>query len=455
MIVTVVLTSTAAVGFFVSTLVLLGERNEAERRLKENEESIRTIANDSERTDESVRLMIQDAQKSGGKSLVGYLKSSVSDLAGKVGGSSGDTITSLTARVQSKLDATKASSLMALLDEQAGQIGQLKTQVQDATDAQGRAAQDLKGALDQVASMRKAQQDGAQAQAATIGEWQAKIDEATKKMDDRVKDLAGQIESVRRDAASERTALNDRIAKLGDEKLVLENKVKQLTSERGGDLLKPESEEALVDGQVVGVDLNTGNVSINRGRRDKLSIGMTFQVYTEPTQVRISERTGEYVPGKAVIEIIRLEDKTATARVISSMRGSTVNQGDILVNPLYDPSKSYTFVVFGNFDPEGMGVARPEGAGAIRAMIEQYGGKLSETISGNIDFVVLGERPVLPPQPPSTAPIEVLRAYGDAQKVVKQYDDLFATAAATSTPVLNQNRLFTLMGVGAGRLSGR
>ncbi len=68
---------------------------------------------------------------------------------------------------------------------------------------------------------------------------------------------------------------------------------------------------------------------------------------------------------------------------------------------------------------------------------------------------MLGDRPVLPPAPPSGAAIEQVLAYREQQGVVKMYDDLYAQAAATSTPVLSENRLYTLLGATPGGLSAR
>lgn len=452
MITTVVLTSVAAVGFFVSTLLLLGQKNDAERRASEADQRAAEIVNAGERNSDVVRQMVNDAKKDGNRSLVGYLNASMGALAEKVGGAPGDTLRTLASKVEAKLGRMPGTkSLLGALDERDRQIALLEKRVTDANAQASRASEDLQGALAQVKTLRDEFASADKVRADQVGTYTGKIDDATKKMAQRVTELTAEIEQIRKDAGAERTSLNDRIAKLSDEKLVLENKVKALTSERGGDLFKPDSEEALVDASIVRVDPDNGQVTLNRGRQDKLSVGMTFQVYGEASQIRIDPRTEEYVTGKAVVEIIRLDDKTATARVVRAVRGNPIAPGDVLMNPLYDPRKVYSFVIFGDFDPSGYGVPTPEGAAGIRNLIEQFGGKVTDTLGGGVDFLVLGERPTLPPQPPSTAPIEVLLAFREQQNLVKKYDDLFATAAATSTPVLSENRLYTLLGTHTGQ----
>ena len=67
-------------------------------------------------------------------------------------------------------------------------------------------------------------------------------------------------------------------------------------------------------------------------------------------------------------------------------------------------------------------------------------------ISGDTDFVVLGEKPILPPAPGPGAPVSVIQEYVRLQQEIARYDDLLFSAQDTSMPVLNQNRLRTLIG---------
>ena len=48
--------------------------------------------------------------------------------------------------------------------------------------------------------------------------------------------------------------------------------------------------------------------------------------------------------------------------------------------------------------------------------------------------------------PGPDAPWEVLQEYVRLQRIVKRYDELFDRAIASSIPVLNENRLYTLLG---------
>jgi hypothetical protein len=173
---------------------------------------------------------------------------------------------------------------------------------------------------------------------------------------------------------------------------------------------------------------------------------MTFAVYTEPTDIRPDADTGNYPEGKASLEVIRIDENTATARILRERRGNPVVRGDVVANAVYDPRKTYKFLVYGNFDADGDGRATFEEQTQIRARIEAWGGKVQSELTGDTDFLVLGERPVLPPEPAGNAPIEAINFYISLRRQAQRYDELFEKAQATSIPVLNQNRLYTLTG---------
>ena len=82
------------------------------------------------------------------------------------------------------------------------------------------------------------------------------------------------------------------------------------------------------------------------------------------------------------------------------------------------------------------------------ALIRDWGGQVSDELTGAVDFLVLGSRPVLPPEPAGTAPLEIQREFIRLRQKVERYDDMFDKAVKTSIPILNLNRLETLI---AGR----
>jgi hypothetical protein len=123
-----------------------------------------------------------------------------------------------------------------------------------------------------------------------------------------------------------------------------------------------------------------------------------------------------------------------------------VVRGVVIANAIYDPNKVYTFLVFGNFDPNGVGMATPAGTEDLKALIVSWGGKVTDELAGSVDFLVLGQRPQLPPKPGPDSPEAVVKEYFRLSALNEQYKILQDQAVATSVPILNENRLYTLIG---------
>ncbi|MEM9082986.1 MAG: hypothetical protein AAGB34_05255, partial [Planctomycetota bacterium] len=109
--------------------------------------------------------------------------------------------------------------------------------------------------------------------------------------------------------------------------------------------------------------------------------------------------------------------------------------------------KVYRFVVFGTFDTNSDQLWTPAEAREIAAIITEWGGEVVDDLSGDTDFVVLGRKPSVRPQPDASAPIELLQAYLEERAQAQKYDELLQQATARSLPVLNENRLYSLTGL--------
>jgi hypothetical protein len=181
-------------------------------------------------------------------------------------------------------------------------------------------------------------------------------------------------------------------------------------------------------------------------------LGMTFSVYSDKSQIR-PDADGNYPRGKATLEVINVGESSSTCRITSEARGNPVVKGDVIANPIYDPNKTYKFVVFGNFDANRDGAATALERQDINAMIESWGGKVADDLTGDVDFLVLGERPILPPRPSAESPFEIVQEFIRRQRDVERYDQLSARATATSIPILTENRLYTLVGKTPSRMA--
>ncbi|MEO0512005.1 MAG: hypothetical protein AAF108_03805 [Planctomycetota bacterium] len=258
---------------------------------------------------------------------------------------------------------------------------------------------------------------------------------------------AERLDTFEREATAREENLRARLEELDRANLLLQDQVSRYRQDErdAGETLQPLPEAALVDARVIEVAPADREAWVSLGSSDNVVLGMRFSVYGDPTLIR-PDANGDYPPGKASVEIISIEDETARVRILTEARGNPVVEGDVIANAAYDPSKVYKFMVLGNFISSGNREATPGGAEELRALVSGWGGDVIDELSGDVDFLVLGERPRIPPQPPVDAPINVFDEFRRQERKAERYDLMLEYARATSIPVLNQNRLFTLIG---------
>lgn len=281
--------------------------------------------------------------------------------------------------------------------------------------------------------------------AASRDELAARAQSLQNAMDERV-------ERTRVNASQREAELNRSVATLQEQVTVLQRQVEILREDVEGTRISPRPEESLADGEVIAVAPETGEAVISVGRAQRVVLGLTFAVYDSASSIRVNA-DGEYPRGKAVLEVISVQSDSARCRIIEQSLGNPVISGDVIANAAYDPSKTYRFLVYGNFDSNGDGRATRFETDAIKALIAQWQGVViddaqatDEAALAEVDFLVLGERPPLPPQPAFDAPVALVEEYIRQQRLSLNYDAFFRAARDTKIPVLNENRLRTLIG---------
>jgi hypothetical protein len=223
--------------------------------------------------------------------------------------------------------------------------------------------------------------------------------------------------------------------------------LKDLRQQRDiGELYKTDP-SLLVDGVVIGVE-NDNRVSINRGLQDKIRLGMSFEVYDRANQLQ-EDSEGNMPAGKASIEVVEVGETTSFAKVRRSTPNQPILKNNVLVNAIYDPNYSFSFLVHGVFDADGDG--NPETTNDfIKNRIKRWGGVVVEDngqLPGDLDFLVLGIAPI---EPLSKLPMGASKAmeenYNRKQARYQSYIRLLEKARAADVPVLTANRLQILTG---------
>lgn len=211
--------------------------------------------------------------------------------------------------------------------------------------------------------------------------------------------------------------------------------------------IKPASPAELVDGRVIDV-VGNDQVFINIGRDKRVVRGMTFEIYGNTGAIRPDDFSGEYPRGKASIEVIRVGDVTSTCKVTRSIPGRPVVRDDVLANAIFDPDYEFKFLVHGVFDIDGDGRATDAEAQFLRDLIVNWGGAVvtGDELTGDLDFLVLGEQPPHPGLPPTNMSSDDLRVFTQRRAVHEKYNALWGQALKAQIPVLNWNRLSILIG---------
>jgi hypothetical protein len=449
---TITILGILSLGFFVTTAVFFNKFYERQRTVDSLQSDQTKVVKSDERNREDVLSLIKDAEKER-KSLVGYLIDSQSSIMARVTGSKRDTITELNKKLEG-VNGADTASMLSLIQDRDSQIASLDANLKAADAARQQAQADRQNEVDRVKGIEENHQKTVDALSKEVASYKNEVEQYRSGADGYKARIDATLEKERNEAAESRKRLEAQLAKVSEEKLIVEGQLAALRGQKNVEAFRGRPEASLVDAQVIALNSGERQVIISIGQREKVVLGMTFAVYSDANSIK-PDANGKYPAGKATIEVISISDTSATCRVTSEVKGNPIVKGDVVANAMFDPSKVYKFVAFGNFDSDRDGVATPLERNDVEAMITNWGGKIEPDLSGDADFLVLGQRPVLPPRPGQDAPFEVVQEFIRRQREVERYDALLKQAEATSIPVLNENRLYTLIGKTPARISGR
>jgi NAD-dependent DNA ligase len=191
------------------------------------------------------------------------------------------------------------------------------------------------------------------------------------------------------------------------------------------------------DGKIVRVIDADDVCYINIGSRDGVKAGMPFTVYGDETIPTDGE-------GKARIVVRNTDRFSSECQVISQEEGKPVLRGDVIGNVAFNPLRAPTFVVRGDFDLFGEDKATPQNRRIVKNLIKRFGGKVSDELSVQTDFLVLGEEPARPSKPDEGA-----QDQGEYQRQLKEYlryQNIKDEARRLGVPVLNTSRFLAYTG---------
>jgi hypothetical protein len=428
---------------FIFTTVFFGRYKEKDRQVQQMQGDATDLVRADERNRDDIRTLMQVAKDSR-KSLVGYLAESQGEIMERVTGARRDTVTDLQNKV-SAIPGAENGTLLSALNSAMARISTLESQLAAAETARASAVADLANESARFNTAAETHRQTIERLTSDIKAYQAEH-EAYVAANEKYKQGVDQMLSKAKDEFAEKEKrLADQLTSQTESVLILEQQVRAARGQKSATSFRGDDEAALVDGEVIGAETSDKRIYINRGRAHKIALGMTFSVYSDKNAI-LPDPDGNYPAGKATIEVISVNETNSIARITSQARGNPVVRGDVIANAVYDPNKVYKFLVMGSFDVNRDGIATELERQDIVSLIESWGGEITDDLTGDVDFVVAGDRPVLRPQPGADASLEDTLSFEQSKQKLDRFEALFKQAASTSVPTLSENRLYTLIG---------
>ena len=206
-----------------------------------------------------------------------------------------------------------------------------------------------------------------------------------------------------------------------------------------------------MDGEVLESTGSGTEVFINRGKDNRIVLGMRFEVYDDSgALLRVNRQTGDLPRGKATVQVVKIGATTSTCKIIRSIPGRPVVRNDVIANAIYDPDYKFKFMIHGKFDVNRDGRATDEEADYLRSLVLEWGGQsvTGNSVPGDLDFLVLGVTPPPPPNLPPNPTAVVIDNWERLHRERSLYVDLLTDAQNSRIPVLNANRFLILTGFG-------
>lgn len=435
------------VGLFVTTVAFMAKGSAARRQFEDLQKNNDQYITEGEKASDEVKQMQRVAGSK--QSLTKYLLEQQRTTMRLASGNEKMSIEELQKAID-QLPGGKNSNLLQVLRDRVLDLTTANKRLDDAIQARDQALQDRQAEVARVAALEENYRKTMDAARADVEQYKGGVDANSRDLEAYKRDMEARVDKIRSNAQDELAELNARISDLEKEVLLGRDTVARLQAELKGRSPSVTDEYALVDARIIGINGGDNTVYLDVGTRKKAVLGLTFEVYNDASSLRPNAISGDYPAGKASLEIIKVDRESSIARITRETRGNPIVKGDVVANAVYDPNKVYTMLVYGNFDANRDGVATQQEAEMIRSLINEWGGRVVDDLEGSVDFLILGQKPTIPPAPPQGSPVALIQEYIRVKKIADRYDELLRQAQATSLPVLNENRLYTLIGKSFG-----
>jgi len=432
-----------ALGFSILFYAQIGKEREIAREAEEDLEKYRVEAD--ERKDLVQQLLSERREEGGPVSVVSGLIGKIERLRRLITGSDQASYEAILADIKPLgiMGEGGAGNLMREINRLQAEKESAENLIADLEERRDEALEGEKQANAEKAGLARKFDESVSDLQARLRDVQSEFDRFRQDANATIGSLEERLEEVRGSSREQVVELRDERDQLEQQARALQQRIDELTaSGSGADF---EVTRLQPDGQVVSVLEGEEKVYLNRGRDDQVVLGMTFEIFSSDDIIKLDDF--DELRGKGTIEIISISERSSVARIVRLKRGSTINEGDVAVNLVYDPDTIFKFFVHGDFDLERDGQSSPADLRRVETMVENWGGRLARDLTYDVDFLLLGLEPEMP-EPLSDDVIDpvLIQRHLEAERTFERYQELIAKARELSIPVLNQNRFLALIG---------
>lgn len=253
--------------------------------------------------------------------------------------------------------------------------------------------------------------------------------------------LQREFEDRRQENVADLTEERQRVSALKEQVAQLQERLAAYRGKFDELMIGPEelSTARQPDGQVLTAIPGDNVVYINLGRKDSLTLGLQFAVYSAETGIPADGRA------KARIEVVSISEESAECKIVHVVGHDLILEGDLIANPIYDRNRPLSFLVVGEFDMDHDGSPDSDGAATVESLITDWGGTLSTELTALTDFVVLGGAPPRSRSGRDVSPEQLERVKAERQ-VYDRYMETVASAKSLSVPIMTQEVFLNFLG---------
>lgn len=347
------------------------------------------------------------------------------------------------AEIKAKVLQKKIGSFVGLVNDVETAITERESAVKDKSDY----AQDVTGLKTKLAALSRSKDDLVEDHKKDLADKDAEVNRVTGELTAQSTAHIKAIENLNKGFEKTVGELNNNITTkireitgLDQENKVLRGRISHLESELREKELKVDPDIIIrqADGKIGKVVAQAGLCYINIGSKDNVMAGLTFSVY--PRSGVAKDKV------KGSIAVTSVFENVSECQITTFDKNDPLMPGDLIANVAFDSTRTYTFLIQGQFNLSGAHRATPEGAEEVEAIVKRFGGKITDNLDNDTDFVVMGAEPTPPPKPDESASKQEWQIYEEQLNVQKRYNRVKLLAQSLHKMILNTNSFLALTG---------